>query len=334
VAELLVSNGYSVVTVSSTFHPEFLEHASSTELPAFPPIDVKDLHVALTQIDRDLDAKYPQRLSRRAIMGYSMGAFQSLFMAATEATNKVPLVKFERYVAIDSPVRLRYAVTNLDQYYQAPMAWPAAEREADIENLLVKVATLTMQPELQKAPLPFNAIESQFLIGLGFRLTLRDMIFSTQLRHNRGILQQKVDKYRRRAVYDEILNYSFRDYIDLFATPYDRTLGIDLKDPEVVKRGTDLMVYTAGLRANPKIRVILNRNDLLLTDSDIAWIEATFAPSQVTEFPEGGHVGNLSQPAVQQAILRALDGLGAPPAKSARQIIQGSAHVKANLNPS
>ena len=29
-AELLVSNGYSVVTVSSTFHPEFMEHASST----------------------------------------------------------------------------------------------------------------------------------------------------------------------------------------------------------------------------------------------------------------------------------------------------------------
>ena len=121
-AELLVSNGYSVVTVSSTFHPEFMEHASSTELPAYPPIDVRDLHVALTQIDRDLDAKYPLRLGQRAIMGYSMGAFQSLFMAATEATNHVPLLKFERYVAIDSPVRLRYAVTNLDQYYQAPMA--------------------------------------------------------------------------------------------------------------------------------------------------------------------------------------------------------------------
>ena len=89
--------------------------------------------------------------------------------------------------------------------------------------------------------------------------------------------------------------------------------GIDLKDPEVVKRGTDLRAYTAGLQDNPNIRVILNRNDLLLTDSDIAWIEATFAPSQVTEFPDGGHVGNLSQPVVQQAILRALDGLGALP---------------------
>jgi ABC-type transporter lipoprotein component MlaA len=292
-AELLVSNGYSVVTVSSTFHPEFMEHASTTDLPAYPPIGVNDLHVALTEIDRELETKYPGRLSQRAIMGYSMGAFQALFMAATEVTNQVPLLKFDRYVAIDSPVRLRYAVTNLDKYYQAPMAWPAAEREADIKNLLIKVAAVVTRPELQKGPLPFNSIESQFLIGLSFRLTLRDIIFSSQLRHNQGILQQPLDKSRRRAAYDEILRYSFRNYIDLFATPYDRTLGIDLKDPDVITRGTDLRTYTAGLQDNPKVRVILNRNDLLLVESDIAWIEGTFAPPQVTEFPDGGHVGNL-----------------------------------------
>jgi hypothetical protein len=37
--------------------------------------------------------------------------------------------------------------------------------------------------------LPFNAIESRFLVGLAFRLTLRDIIFSSQLRHNQGVLE-------------------------------------------------------------------------------------------------------------------------------------------------
>ena len=332
-AELLVSNGYSVVTVSSTFHPEFMEHASATAMPAYPPISINELHVALTEIDRDLNKKYPQRLGQRAIMGYSMGAYQSLYMAATEATNQSPLLKFERYVSIDSPVRLRYAVTNLDSYYKAPMAWPADEREADIENLLIKVAAVATQPELQKSPLPFNAVESQFLIGLGFRLSLRDIIFSTQLRHNQGILQQPLKKSRRWAAYDEILNYSFRNYIDLFATPYDRTLGIDLKDPETLKLGTDLRAYTAGLRDNPDIRIILNRNDLLLADSDIGWIEDTFAHSLVTEFPDGGHVGNLAQPDVQQAILRALDGLGAAPAKKPNSVVKNSKPIANSSNP-
>ena len=145
-AELMVSNGFSVVCISSTFHPEFMEHASTSDLPDYPPNGINDLHLALTEIDRHLDTAYPHRLGSRALMGYSMGAFQSLFLAATEATNPAPLIKFQRYVAIDSPVRLRYAATNLDQFYQAPLAWPVEERTADIENTLLKVAALIAQP--------------------------------------------------------------------------------------------------------------------------------------------------------------------------------------------
>jgi hypothetical protein len=34
---------------------------------------------------------YPERLGAKALMGYSMGAFESLFVAATESTNEAPL---------------------------------------------------------------------------------------------------------------------------------------------------------------------------------------------------------------------------------------------------
>jgi ABC-type transporter lipoprotein component MlaA/pimeloyl-ACP methyl ester carboxylesterase len=323
-AELMVSNGFSVVCVSSTFHPEFMEQASTSDLPDYPPNGINDLHFALTEIDRHLDATCPHRLGARVLMGYSMGAFQSLFLAATGVSNGLPLLKFQRYVAIDAPVRLRYAVTNLDQYYKAPLAWPGGERAVDIENTLLKVAALAVQSPAQRAELPFNAIESKFLIGLGFRLTLRDIIFSSQLRHNQGILQQPVKKSRRQAVYDEILKFSFRDYIDKFVTPYDATRGIDVENQDVVKRGTDLTTYTDELQANPNIRLILNRNDFLLADEDVAWVESTFAPSQVTLFPDGGHLGNLSQPAVQRAILRALDGLGVQQTKPTKHVDKGS----------
>jgi ABC-type transporter lipoprotein component MlaA/pimeloyl-ACP methyl ester carboxylesterase len=323
-AELLSSNGFSVVTISSTFHPEFMEHASTSALPSYPPNDVRDLHRALTEIDHDLDAKYPHRLGSRALMGYSMGAFQSLFLAATEHTNPAALIKFQRYVAIDSPVRLRYAATNLDQFYQAPLAWPAAERTTNIENIFLKVAALATQPPAQGTTLPFNAIESKFLIGLSFHLAMRDIIFSSQLRHNLGILQLPLKTSSRRAVYNEILQYSFRDYIDKFATPYDKTLGIDITQLDVLRHGTDLTTYTTDLQANPDIRLVLNQNDIFLAPSDVAWVQSTFAPSQVTVFPDGGHLGNLSQPAVQQAILHTLDGLGSPPTKTARHEDQPS----------
>lgn len=244
-------------------------------------------------------------------MGYSMGAFQLLCLAAQESTNAAPSIKFDRYVAIDSPVDLRYAVTNLDQFYRAPLAWPAEKRTSEIENTLLKVAALSTQAPKPGATLPFSAVESKFLIGLGLRLSLRDIIFSSQLRHNEGVLKTPLKKSRRWAAYDEIMDYSFWDYINKFAIPYDKSRGIDMTNPEIVKNATDLHTYTDQLKANANVRIIANRNDFLLSTNDLAWVGATFDQSEVQLFDHGGHLGNLWQTNVQQSILRALDGLGA-----------------------
>ena len=88
-AELVYKNGFSVVNISSPFNSEFMENASTAALPAYLPVDGHDLHVALTEIDRRLNESYPGRLGDRALMGYSMGAFDSLYIAATEPTNRV-----------------------------------------------------------------------------------------------------------------------------------------------------------------------------------------------------------------------------------------------------
>jgi hypothetical protein len=76
-----------------------------------------------------------------------------------------------------------------------------------------------------------------------------------------------------------------------------------------------LQTYDAGLRANPNIRVIVNQNDFLLTDEDLAWLHATFGPEQLTVFPKGGHLGNLSNLTVQKSILAALTPMRPPDPK-------------------
>ena len=135
-AELVYKNGFSAVCVSSPFNSEFMEHASTAAMPAYLPVDGHDLHVALTEIDRRLHALYPDRLGDRALMGYSMGAFQSLYVAATgptnqysimtkgsvlrflegkqgvkevriaPITNQLPLIQFDRYRRHQHPVRM------------------------------------------------------------------------------------------------------------------------------------------------------------------------------------------------------------------------------------
>jgi pimeloyl-ACP methyl ester carboxylesterase len=288
-------------------------------------------------------------------MGYSMGAFDALYVAATEPTNQLPvgrslgeagpLITFDRYVAINTPVRMAYGISKLDDFYQAPLDWPDAERAGDIENTFLKVAALSKLSLTPRSSLPFSAIESKFLIGMTFRFMLRDIIFSSQRRNNQGVLQHRIRNFRREPLYQEILQYSYQDYFEKFAIPYysarglasPREIGGAEARPveyasggaghaaEVIPRGEpaaealeksgDLRAYDAGLRANPNIRVIVNQNDFLLTDEDLAWLHATFGPEQLMVFPKGGHLGNLSNPTVQKSILAALTPMRPPDPK-------------------
>src|SRR6185369_13135919 len=146
---------------------------------------------------------------------------------------------------------------------------------ANIQNMLLKVVAVSEQSPQPGAVLPFSAVESKFLISMALRLTLRDVLFSSQSRHSQGVLKQPLEKSRRRAAYEEIMQYSFLDYIDKFATPYNKTKDIDLKDPVIVRNATNLRAYTAELQANPSIRVIANKNDVLLAAEDLAWTESS-----------------------------------------------------------
>jgi ABC-type transporter lipoprotein component MlaA/pimeloyl-ACP methyl ester carboxylesterase len=312
-AELIYKNGFSAVSISSPFNHEFMENASTAALPAFLPVDGHDLHMALTEMDRRLNSLYADRLGDRALMGYSMGALETLFVAAAEPANPLPLLKLDRYVAINTPVRMLYGVSKLDEFYRAPLDWPSAERTGDLENTFLKVAALSKTTLTPQTSLPFNAIESKFLIGLTFRLTLRDIIYSSQRRNNQRVLRHAILNFRRNPVYQEILQYSYQDYFDKFAVPYYQARGMAAPAAELGKAG-DLRTYEAGLRANPDIRVIVNQNDFLLSDEDLAWLRATVAPEELTVFAQGGHLGNLINPAVQEAILGALAGL--QPARS------------------
>jgi len=308
-AELVYRKGFSAVCVSSTFNFEFMESAATTELPGYTPVDAQDLQGALGAIDQQLAKLYPKRLGAKVLLGYSMGAFEALFMAATEATNRAPRITFDRYVAIHAPVRLLYGISTLDKYFQAPMGWPAAERAANIENTFLKVAELSKNSLTPQTSLPFSGIESQFLIGLSFRLTLRDAIFCSQQRNNRGVLEHPIRSWRRTAVYKEILQYSYEDYLQKFVIPYYGSRGINLAAPESLEKAGNLRTYASGLRANPNVRLIVNRDDFLLPEADLAWFKTVVPEDRIAVFEQGGHLGNLAHPAVQKAILAALDGL-------------------------
>jgi MlaA lipoprotein len=113
--------------------------------------------------------------------------------------------------------------------------------------------------------------------------------------------------------FGQCLQYSYQDYFEKFAIPYYQDRGVAPPTAEALEKAGDLRTYDAGLRANRNIRIIVNQNDFLLADEDLAWLHATFAPEQLTVFKQGGHLGNLFNPAVQKTILEALAGLKSSP---------------------
>lgn len=306
VAENLHQNGYSVVTTVGIFHPEFMESASTAALPAYPPTDCNDLHTYLTDIDLALEKKHPGMFQKKALVGFSLGGFQALYLAANQSDSDPALMQFDRYVAINPPVDLRYGDGVLDDYFEASLAWPEEQRQAKINNTLHKAARLPTLPPKELANPPIDGIESKYLIGLAFRIVLRDTIFSSQYRNNLGVIQTPLSNWRRDAAYDEILNYSYTDYFNLFALPHYATRGITFED---FARETTLRTYRKKLASNPNVRVMTNRDDFLLRSSDISWLNSTFGSSRMKLFPNGGHIGNISSPAVEQEILHSLDGL-------------------------
>lgn len=313
-AELVYRRGFSAICLSSVFNFDFMEQASTAAVPGYAPVDARDLLVAMTEIDRRLEKLYPGRMKAKALLGYSMGGFHALFMAAHEREASSTLIEFDRYVAINAPVQLLYGIAKLDEFYQAPLNWSPKERAGHIENTVLKAASLVQQSQATPTILPFNVIESRYLIGLSFRLILRDAIFSSQQRTNLGVLDHAIRRWRREPLYREILQYSYRDYFEQFVIPYYLKRGVDLAEPETLENISDLRTYTEALQTNPRIRLLENQNDFLLSEQDLEWLRNTFSSRQLTLFPRGGHLGNLVHPSMQKAILEALEGLRPPPA--------------------
>lgn len=297
-AEGLYERGFSVLVTSSVFHREFMESASTAAVPGHPPTDTGDLLHALTAIDHTLQQRFPGQFTSRALVGCSMGAYQALLLAATETKREPASLKFDRYIAINPPVDLHHGVRTIDAMFHAPQSWPEADRHDRINLTVQKAAALALMPAKAGSIPPFDGTESKYLIGLTFRYVLRDAIFTSQSRQNLGVLKSSLSRWRREPAYEEILGFSFADYIDRFLMPAYRAKGAAMSD---FKRFGSLKNLSPALCGSSKIRLITNRNDFLLAPGDLRWLETTLGGSRCKVFPSGGHLGNLSTKEVRDA---------------------------------
>lgn len=311
-AEMFYESGFSVATVSSIYNPEYISKGSPVPLPGHTRVDTEGLLRVLTRMDRQMKIDHPNQITSTILSGVSMGGFHTLILAANETfAREEGLLLFDHYLAIHAPVDLLHGMQQLDLYFTEPLAWPASERRSRIQHTMGKTLVVSQSPRFREGPLPYTIQEARYLIGLSFKLVLRDMIYATQRRENLGILQEKIRYFDREDIYNEILGYSYMDYFNQFLMKYYSENQAELShdwEKDLLSYAS-LRSFEGVLKNKGNVDLFVNRNDFLISDEDFDWLKTSIPDGQLHFFDEGGHLGNLWKAEVRAQIVSSLSHL-------------------------
>jgi len=134
------------------------------------------------------------------------------------------------------------------------------------------------------------------MIGTVFRLASSTMIFTADVMTNYGLI---VPKNRVLGSADSLTDYfkvanriSFIDYFNDFLYPYSQSRNPGLTKEALIE-GTSLRSIEPYLRNSPKIILMDNEDDLILTPQDMAFLKDVFG-ARAKIYPRGGHLGNMT----------------------------------------
>ena len=135
------------------------------------------------------------------------------------------------------------------------------------------------------------------LIGLAFRLSSNNMVFTSDVMSRSGYVVPKSLELTSRSSLTEFfkvgMRLTFEEYLDQLLYPYfkarDPSLTLeDLIDEASLERIEDYLV------SSPKIGLMTNEDDIILAPGEIDYLREVFG-ERAKIFPTGGHCGNLPQ---------------------------------------
>ncbi|MFM1557546.1 MAG: hypothetical protein ACKJR1_13750, partial [Limisphaerales bacterium] len=283
-AEQAHTEGYHVICISNNFNWEFIRSAPGDYLPGYMPHDLAAIRAVQQAVTTHLTAKHGAgHVTGQSLLGFSMGAWHTLNLAATS-----PPDTYEHAVAINPPLDLVHGLKALDRLYRTP----GKDTRALRQTALLKIAVNQKQTPKQGAGMPFTDAEASYLIGLSYRITLRQAILSGHLNLDGR------DLAARRRLYKRVNALSWEDYFTKILTPH---LAQQTIAPTTLTNASDLRQRQATLTAAKSLHLVLTSNDFLLSDEHLNWFRTNF-PNQITYNEKGGHMGQLWKTEVYQAI--------------------------------
>jgi hypothetical protein len=250
------------------------------------------------------------KVSEFYLTGYSLGGSQSAFVAKLDEEKRV--FNFKKVCMINPAVSLYTSANILDDMLLEinPNRRPEVFDRWFNERLarFGEAYRLLREPPLDNDFL-YNAYRILHkkgqtprrenlagMIGTVFRLASSNMIFTADVMANYGLI---VPKNRVLGSADSLTDYmkvttrvSFIDYFNEFLYPYSQSRNPGLTKEALIE-STSLRSIEAYLRNTPKIVLMDNEDDLILTPEDLSFLKDVFG-ARAKIFPRGGHLGNLT----------------------------------------
>ncbi len=294
--------GFHVVGISSPTHPKFVIGASTTAVPGNMTLDAQDLYRVMGQIWDVHKAKL--QVTGFHLTGSSLGGLQAAFVAQLDESQQ--RFNFERVLLINSPMSLYSSVSKLDRMLEnIPGGVDNFDRYFDrvvakIGDAYTRSTSVEFNQDLVFAAFansPPTREDLAAVIGMAFRMSAMNMIFTADLMTNFGFIKPKeliLPSDADLGPYTEVaMRVGLTDYFHEFMWPFYEDKYPDM-DREAFAEAQSLVAIADYLRNADNIFAVHNQDDVILAKNEIDFFHETFG-TRLQVYPHGGHLGNVVQ---------------------------------------
>ena len=313
--KLFYGAGMHVVQLSSPTSFDFISAASQSATPGFSPEDAKDLYAVMKAVK----AQHPDlAVSEYLLTGYSLGGLEAAFVSHLDETEQA--FNFKRVLLLNPPVNLLTSISNLDRLVQTRIK--GVDNSTNFFDVIMAKLTRyfhdrggvdineAMLYDFQQSKERLSNEELAMLIGTAFRFASADIVFTSDLINQRGLITPpaaSISTGTSLTPYFEMsLKCDFECYMTEQLVPMWRERYNGSTIEQLVQQAS-LYALENYLRQSEKIAVMHNADDLILGPGDLGFLQRTLGP-RLTIYPLGGHCGNLNYTVNSQDMLEFFRG--------------------------
>lgn len=296
--------GFHVVSLPSPTFSNFIMTASTTQVPGHLLQDSADLYRVMELVKEQI--KDTVKVTSFNVVGYSLGGTQAAFV--TKIDEKRGTFNFKKVLMINPPVNLFNSVSILDAMLESNIPGGLNNFNAFFNEIITEFSHLYSNSDSMEFNHDFlyrvyknkqqkiNSSKLAAIIGVSFRISSSNMIFTSDIATNGGYI---LPKNHALAMTESTTDYfkvashlSFTDYYDERFLPFFQAQNVGLTSNKLLDE-LSLKSIADYLSVTDNIAVVHNEDDIILAPGEIDFFRNIFQ-SRAHIYSKGGHCGNMA----------------------------------------